>query len=152
MFTLAPCRPFAFAVALAAGLLACDDNDDPPLDESKIATIRLTVGTQTITIDENCVVSGGPIRISTGTTPVAASFLLANGTPDPIVTSADFQMNFTIANTGLASFTRTGAFNGTLTRGTAGNTTATVALFHFEDDDDDEHNDIACPNVALQVQ
>jgi len=142
----------ALAVVATAGLLACDDIDDPPLDESKVATIRLTVGTQTITIAEDCVISGGPIRIGAGTTPIAASFLLAGGEPDPIVTGTNFQLRFTLANAGLASFTRTGPFTGTLTRSAAGNTTATVALFHFEDDDDDEHNDVSCPNVALQVQ
>jgi hypothetical protein len=148
MFTVAQYRRSTAAALFTLALFACEDSSDPPLNESKIATIRLTVGNQTIIIDETCVVTGGPIRIGAGNTPIAATFLLENGTADPVVTSTEFELRVGVANTGLATFARTGAFTGALTKVAAGSTTATISLFHF----DEEHTDISCANVPLQVQ
>lgn len=132
-------------IPLAAALLlgACKDTTEPE-DEPNVAALRLTVGTtnaQTINIATGCVVSGGAINLTANQArAISASFLNAAGQPDPIANDAgEFQLG---GNTGQndptptpssITFSRTGAFSGTLT-GTA-TTTGSVflSLLHIEE-------------------
>ena len=151
MWTTAVLRRIGTGALIALSVAACEDSEEPDLDEPDITTVRLTVGSQTINISESCAVTGGPIQIGAGNTPLAATFLLDNGSPDPVVTSLNYELRATVANTALATIARTGAFTGTLARVAPGTTSITVVLFHDDDDDDEEHNDFSCA-VPLQVQ
>jgi hypothetical protein len=124
-----------FPVALAFG--ACSSATDEEA-EPEVVTLRLTVGAQTITVSDNGTVTGGPIAISaTGTVTVSAEFLRDNGTADPLVTSAQFQLNADPADAGIVTFSRTGAFAGTLTGASAGSTTIEFSLFHIAEGHED---------------
>ena len=127
-------RSVAALLAAVISMSACSDSDPADAgDEPNVASIVLTVGGQTVTWTRATgAVTGGPIIISAGSTnPVSATFLMANGSADPLVTSATFELRVTPANT-TVTFARTGAFTGTLTGAAApGNTSATFALFHL---------------------
>lgn len=125
------------AIALFAG---CDDDPTPPDPEPEVATMRISIGAQTINVaTTNCAVTGGPIAISANTV-FTISWLLADGTPEPLVTSADFRADVTPANVGVVTFVRSGAFAGTLNRVAAGATTVNFALFHLGEG----HNEFDC--------
>jgi hypothetical protein len=124
-----------FPVALAFG--ACSNATDEGA-EPEVVMMRLTIGAQTITVSDNGTVTGGPIAITaTGTVTVSAQFLRDDGTPDPLVTDALFQLNADPANAGIVTFSRTGAFTGTLTGVSAGSTTIEFSLFHISEGHED---------------
>ena len=133
-----------FPLALWVG--ACDDDPVAQEPEPEVATMRLTVGTQTITVSDNGTVTGGPIMV-TGTVTISAEFLRADGTPDPLVTAAEFQLNADPANTGTVTFTRTSEFAGTLTGVSAGTTEIEFSLFHKAE----QHEDFGPFPVSVQV-
>jgi hypothetical protein len=93
------------------------------------------------------VVAPTPIVIGQTATPVAATFLRANGDVEPLVTAAEFELQFNDLNTNIVTFTRTGAFTGTLTGVAAGTDVVTVVLYHKEA----MHEEYEIPNVNLQV-
>lgn len=143
-------RRFGVVLVLALASTACGD-DDPaePDDEPEFATMRLVVGAQIVNITrDNCSVSGGPINLVVNTsTAVAATFLLANGSADPVVTSAGYELRVSPNNANV-TFARTGPFAGTL-RGTAtGSTAATFELYSVEHG----HSEAECRNVPITVQ
>lgn len=139
------------AAALLVVALAACDNDEGPSDEPQFTTMRLTVGAQVVNITRaNCARDPNvAIQIpAAATTTVTAQYLLANGTADPLVTNADFELRVTsFANTGLATFATTGAHGGVFTRLAAGTTTATIALFHLGEG----HAEVECVGVPLEV-
>lgn len=141
-------RLSALAIVSLAAVTGCKKDELP---EPDVASITLTVGTSTITIN-NSGVASGPITV-TRPNPVAisASFRKADGTQDPVAHGAEFEAEVTSANTGLLTFTRTGAFAGTLA-GVAGpaaaSTTIGVALFHTVE----QHRDFGPFNVTVNVQ
>ena len=118
-------RAAALALMIPA-FVACDD--DPVVDdEPEIASVRLTVGTQTITMGPSGTVTGGNVTLVRNTaTPVTITALAANGST--ISLSNDFRVDFT--TTGGITFARTGNFAGTLTGATAGTGTVQVCVFH----------------------
>jgi len=119
----------SFVLALAAG--ACNESTDPE-PEPEVATMRLTIGAQTINVNaETGAVTGGPITIGSGNTAVSVQWLKDDGSPEAIVTEADFELAVTSGNTAIVSFSRTGAFTGNLVGGTNGSTTLTFGLFHL---------------------
>jgi hypothetical protein len=123
---------------LGAAATACDDDpliEDPDPAEAVVA-IRLTVGAQTITINDLGTVTGGPIVLPRAATTVTAVFLDED---DAIVAGldAEFRLEVTIANGSLVTFSRTAAFSGTLTGVAAGQTTLEFALFHIEENHED---------------
>ena len=104
--------------------------------EPDVSSIRVTVGTQTITISSNGTVTGGPITITRPTAPaLSASFLKADGTQDAIAHGSDFELNAVSASATLLTFTRTSGFAGTLTGLAAGSTQLAVSLRHIADGD-----------------
>lgn len=142
MFRIAKYRMGVVAALLAVALAACDD-DEGPSDEPQFTTLRLTIGAQVIDFNRSCVRTPDvAIQIpATATTAVTAQYLLANGSPDPLVTAGDFELRVTeFANTGLATYATSGAFGGVFTRVAAGTTSAKVALFHLGEG----HGEVEC--------
>jgi len=72
-------------VSLVAGS-ACNSNPTTVDDaEAGVSSVRLTVGSQTITVSDTGTVTGGPITITRPTAPtISASFLNAAGSQDPV--------------------------------------------------------------------
>jgi hypothetical protein len=128
-------RPWLVGAMLAVLVngVGCDETVVPP-PEPEVATMRLIFpslnDTVFVTIDPWTVTSG-PITISANTA-FTAQFLKDDGTPETLVTDAEFRLDVTPANTGFVTFTRSGAFAGTLNRVAAGSTTIEFALFHLE--------------------
>jgi len=137
-----------FALITLVAAAACDDD---PADEGDpaeaVVAMRLTVGSQTITVDEFGAVTGGPIAVPVGTTTVTAAFLDAN---NQVVTGldAEFRIDVISNNTNIATFTRTGTFTGNLIGVAAGQTSMEFALFHIEED----HEDFGYHDVPVTVQ
>ena len=125
--------------------------DDDPADEGDpaeaVVAMRLTVGTQTITVDGFGNVSGGPITIPVGTTPITGAFLDAAG---QVVTGldAEFRLDVITNDANVATFAATGTFAGNLLGVAAGQTTLRFALYHIEED----HEDFGYHNVLVIVQ
>jgi hypothetical protein len=137
----------AFLLAIAPALAACDSSTEPE-EEPEVVAVRLTVGTQIVTVADNGVVTGGPIAIGVGATAISAVFLNAAGEPDDHVSADEFELLVVPGSTGVVTFARTSAFAGTLTGVAVGNTSIEVALFHIEE----QHEDFGPFLVALTVQ
>ena len=134
------------ALALMTG--ACGDDPVNEEPEPDVATMRLVVGTQTITVNANSgAVVGGPIVLPVNTNvTVTATFLRADGTADPLVTATKFDLDVTPA-LGNVTFTRTGPFTGTLRGTVVGSTVVQFGLLHLAEG----HNEFEY-NVAVTVQ
>jgi hypothetical protein len=134
---------------LALGLPAasCDD-ETAPEEEPEVATMRLTVGAQTVNVADDGTVTGGPIVIAQGNTAISAAFLRADGTADPLVTADVFRLDIESDNAGIASFVRGGSFSGSLVGAAAGSTILRFSLFHLEE----QHEDFGPFPVAVTVQ
>jgi hypothetical protein len=146
-FSLSRAVPLGAALALAAAVACSDTNESHA--EPEVAFMRLTVGgTQTVTVDEFGTVTGGPITIPVGNTSLVAEWLRADGTEDPNVHEDDFELRVVPANTGIVTFTRTAAFEGTLNGLQTGSTSASFALFHIEE----QHEDFGPFSVGVTVQ
>ena len=122
------------APVLAFALIASACGDDP-VDagpEPDVATMRLVVGAQTINVNaDNGVVTGGPIVIAANTNvSVTATFLRADGSPDPLVTGSAYGLDV-VPSLPSMTFTRTGPFTGTLRGTVAGSTTVQFGLLHL---------------------
>lgn len=137
-------------LTLTLGLVVASCGDDPVAEEGEpeVATMRLTVGSQTINVADDGTVTGGPITIPVGSTAISAQFLLASGQPEPLVKPDVFQLTVSSDNAGVASFTRGGAFNGSLVGGAKGTTILRFALFHIEEG----HEDFGPFPVTVVVQ
>lgn len=123
-------RAAALALVIPA-FVACDDD---PADEGghadDVATIRFAIGTQTITMNPDGSVTGGNVTLVRNTaTPVAVTFLAANGST--ISLANEFRLDLT--TTGGITFARTSNFGGTLTGATAGTGTVQVCVLHIEE-------------------
>lgn len=127
--------------ALAVTLLAtasCESDLIPGLDgEPNVASMRLSIGTQVITINSSGNVTGGPIQLPLGSTlTVSATFLNSEGEPDPAVTQASYQLNVT--STGSVVFQRNNVnpFAGTLSAGNSGTSQLLFTLYNLETQDE----------------
>lgn len=125
------------AAALAALVFAagCRDSTGPDHEDEPHA-VRLTIGTQVVTVDESGNVTGGPIVIPVGQTPISAQFLADDGdvlTLNP----AEYELRVIPVNAAVVTFTPTGGFAGTLTGVAAGNTSLTIQLWHIPAGHDD---------------
>jgi hypothetical protein len=116
----------ALAIAAAA---ACDDQGPEPDD--LVESMRLVVGSQTITVSKTGTIAGGPIVIGLGETSTAATFLGTTG--NPMAGLDAFEVRVTSSNTGFVTFRRVSAFAGTLTRVAPGSAQLSVQLFHLAD-------------------
>ncbi len=137
------------AVSVAATVSACGDDTAEPDPEPEVATMRLTVGTQTITVNTSGTVTGGPLVVTRGTNvAVAATWLRADGTADPLVTTAEFRLSGTSDNAATATFTHTAGFSGTIAGVAAGTTQLRFGLLHIAEN----HNDFGPFPVPVTVQ
>jgi hypothetical protein len=127
---------------------ACSDDPVEADPEPEVATLRLVIGTQTVSVNvASGVVTGGPVVIARGNTNVTATFLRADGSAEPLVTGTLFRLDGTSSNNAVLTYTSTGPFTGTLNGLQAGNGTVTFALFHLEEG----HNEWSRA-VSIQVQ
>jgi hypothetical protein len=135
-------RPSAVAIlATALFLAACSDSAGPE-DEPQVTTMELTIGATVVSFTGSCTPSQGSVSIPSAGAPLSARFLRANGTPDPLVTAAKYQLVVTPAN----RFVRSSAFAGTLTGGTPGQAQLSFALLHIEE----QHEDFGpCPLTVI---
>jgi hypothetical protein len=134
--------------ALSLGLMLAACTGAEPEAEPAVATMRLTVGTQTIDVADNgAVTPAAGITISANTN-LTATFLKADGSAETLVTADEFELRVTPANAALVTFTRSGAFAGTLNRLASGSTQLSVELFHLIE----QHEDLGPFNVPITVQ
>jgi len=129
-------RP-AYTALFAALLLttACgSDIIDGFIDgQPNVASMRLSIGTQVVTINSAGTVTGGPLILGSGSTvTITATFFTPDGAEDPNVTQASFQLNATSSS--LVTFQRNNVnpFAGTLTAGARGTTQLTFSLYDLE--------------------
>lgn len=128
----------ALAIALTASLAACNDSTAPEEEEEpEVASMRLTFGNGT-TLTVTGAGATPSVRIPVGATTVAAQFLRADGSADPVVTATTFRLEVA-GLAGGVTFARSGAFGGTLnaTTATSTNIPITFSLFHIEEQHDD---------------
>jgi hypothetical protein len=149
MWNIARHRRLSFITLFAAAtaFVACGDSTAPDDHEELPHELRLTIGSQVITINDSGVVTGGPIMIPVGSTTITAVFL---DDEDAVMDlSADeYELRVVSDNTAVASFNRTSAFAGTLVGGTAGQTILAFSLFHIEE----QHEDFGPFDVTVVVE
>jgi PBP1b-binding outer membrane lipoprotein LpoB len=135
-FTRGTCIVALGTIALYVMAAGC--SSEPTQEaEPEVATMELTVGSQTITVADDGTVTGGPIDLS-GTENVSARWLKADGTVDAIASDGEkFQMNVEPSNTSMVTFARTSSFVGTLTAVSAGSTQIEFSLFHIAEGHED---------------
>jgi hypothetical protein len=131
----------------AGGLgVACSDSTEAE-PEPEVATMRLIVGgVDTVDVAQGGAVTGGPITIA-GNTSIAAEWLRADGSEDPVVDATEFELSAESLDEAIATFTRTSAFAGTLNKVAPGSTEIRFGLFHVEE----QHDDFGPFPVAITV-
>lgn len=141
-------RGFAFVTLFAAitFISACDDDPVEPEDPAdEIATIRLAIGAQTVDMTDS---NSPSVTIPRQANAVAVTFLDAAGSTLPNSLFSDFEIRLVSENAARLTFTRTGAFTGTLTGLSAGAAVIQVSLFHLEEG----HEDFGPRPLAVTVQ
>jgi hypothetical protein len=131
---------------LAIAATACRDSTDPGDREPEVATIRLTVGSSVVTVAANGAVTGGPLLLTTTDQTITAEFLRADGTPEPLITSATHRFDV-ISGSGI-TFTRASAFSGSIRGWTSFTTIIEVLLFHLAEN----HDDLGPFPVQVRIQ
>lgn len=135
---------------LAAGTLlvltmALGCSSEPTEQEPEVETMRLVIGSTTVNFTGGtCTPSASSVTIPAAGTTVTASFLKADGTPETIVTSDEFELQVTPTT----RFTRSGAFTGTISGGAVGSASLGFALFHKIE----QHEDFGPCNLTVTVQ
>jgi hypothetical protein len=132
-----PALAALFATLLVTASCESDIIDGFIDGEPNVGSMRISTGTQTITINSAGTVTGGPLILGFGSTvTITATFLTPDGDPDPNVTQASFQLNVTSSN--LVSFQRNNVnpFAGTLTALGRGTTQLTFSLYDLEEQED----------------
>lgn len=144
MFASHVARRFALPLVLAAATFAgaCKDSTANEEEaEPEVATMRLTVtGQAPVSVSSNGTVTGGPLRISLGQSVITATWLRADGSADPHVSTTEFQLKVTVPATitGLAfSRSATNPFSGSLSAQAAGTVNAQFSLLHVEENHED---------------
>ena len=120
-------------LAVAAFGTACDDDEVVP--EPEVATLRLVFPSLNDTVFVDVAtgnVTSGPITISANIA-FNAQFLKDDGEPETLITDATFELRVTPVNTAMVTFTRTGAFGGSLNKIATGSTTIDFELYHLEE-------------------
>ena len=135
----------AAVMALIGFASACNGSTDAD-PEPEIASVRITVGAQVVNISETGQQTGA-LTVAQGNTPVTVAWLRADGTPDPVVNSEDFEVRLVAQGSTGISFTPSSPFAGTLSATSAGQKVVQVQLFHL-----DEQHDEFGQNLTLTVQ
>jgi hypothetical protein len=124
------------ALLLAPLVGACSDDPIEPDPADLVVAIRLTIGTQTITINQAGTITGGPVTTTTAATSITGAFLDVAGQPVAVPT-AEFELRVIPDNSGRLTFTRNSAFAGNLTRVATGAASLSVSLYHTGEGHDD---------------
>lgn len=149
-------RAFATAAVFSMIATACGDDPIAPDDEPDTTRIVLTItgtgaATQVITWNtENGSVTPATVTIPVSQSrAVAAQFLRADGSVDPIINDVDFRLDFNATGGQGVTITKNGNLAATITAGaTAGQSaTFTLALFHLEE----QHEEYESSAGALTV-
>lgn len=134
------------ALMLLPVMAACSD-DNGPVDNTDpgedVVLIRLTIGTATVDVT-----AGGASRgvdVPRGATSIDAAFLNANGNPVTLPASSTYALDVVSSNTQRLTFTRTGAFSGSLNGLQTGAVTLSVSLVHGS------HTDFSPRTVNVNV-
>lgn len=141
-------RPVVLGAMLAALAIGVGCAEDPVEPEPEVATLRIIFASLNDTVFVNVatgVVTSGPITIAANTA-FTSQFIKDDGTPETLVTDAEFRLDATPANAAIVTFTRSSAFAGTLNKVAAGSTTINFALYHLVE----AHNEFDRP-VAITV-
>lgn len=141
-------RHVAFALFAATALVACNDDPAAPDPEPQVASVRLTVGANSVTITTT---SSPTLTVASGTNTVAAEWLRADGSVESIVTDAEFELRIAQVSGTSFTWTATGARSGTLVMTglpSGGSTAARVSLFHKGE----QHDDFGPLTFTLRVQ
>jgi hypothetical protein len=141
-------RLMAVALLGATVFAACDD-DDPaaPEEEPEVASVRLTVGANSVTVTTT---SNPTLNVAAGANTVTAQWLRADGSTETLVTDAEFELRINAVTGSNLTWTPTGAAGGSLAvTGLSGGQTAAaqVALFHKGE----QHNDFGPVNFTVRV-
>jgi hypothetical protein len=140
-------RLVAAALMSAAVFVACDDDPAEPDDEPEVASVRLTVGANSVTVTTT---SNPTLNVASGANTVTATWLRADGSTETLVTDAEFELRISAVSGSNLAWTPSGANGGTLTvTGLAGGQTAAaqVVLFHKEE----QHEDFGPVNFTVRV-
>jgi hypothetical protein len=142
-------RPITLAaLALAAfAINACDEDPVAEEHEELPAEMRLTVGSQTVTVTSNGTVTGGPIVVPVGTTSVSAVFITDDGDTFD-ASAAEFELRASSLDGSIASFTGTGPTTGSIVGSAAGQTALRFELYHLIE----QHEDFGPHQVPVTVQ
>lgn len=145
-----PIRRTLAALSLLAILAigGCDDDEGPSqVIEPELASMRITVASQEITISSTGVITGGPISIDGDANEVLVELLEDDGGPAADVTSADFRVEAVSGSTTVFTVARVGAFEFTFTGISTGTSSVGLALIHI----DPNHTDFGPFNVPVEV-
>jgi hypothetical protein len=133
--------PALFAV-LALSLAACDPESPTNNDHPDVAAVRLTVGAQSVTVND-AGAQTGTLTVPVGQTAVTVTWLDSGGAAASFTQVVTMQIVAVGAGTGV-SFASSGTVGGLLTTTSAGAKTVTVRLIHGD------HPDFA-QNVTFTV-
>lgn len=128
---------FALVAVMTAATAACGDDPTGEDDEPEIAEVRVTVGNQTVTIND-AGTQTGTLTVPRGQSTVTVAFLRDNGQPETLVTAAEFDLRL-VPRTGTTgiTFTANGVTGGTINTTTAGQKSLDLQLYHRADDHTD---------------
>jgi hypothetical protein len=122
------------AAALLAGALTSCSKDiaydyTPSGVVAQVDAIKLTVGTQNVTIFKDGKVTLGPLSYVRPSTTVTATLLDAQGNAITNVNENDVRVNMGIESGAAGTYTRINGFSGTLSATNAGQSSFAVSLF-----------------------
>ena len=120
------------ALVLLPVMAACEDDATGTTQEDigeEVATIRLTLGSQTVDISATGSVSGN-FDIPRGNSTMTATFLRQSGTPITLPATGAFTISAVSSNTGRVTVAQTNPFSVTLNGVQTGTATLAVGLVH----------------------
>lgn len=126
-------RRFVGVVAAIAGFIAvaCGDSTTEPEDLG-ISSMNVYVGTDTVTIDSDGVVTGDPLEID-GAMDITAEFLDSVGVVAVDASTEPYELRVTSADETIVTFILTDGFTGTLEGLLSGeSTTIDISLYDTE--------------------
>jgi hypothetical protein len=121
----------AAVLVLVPLMASCTDDEEPLVSNDPgdaIAIIRLTIGQTTVDVTSSG--ASRDVDVPRGATTLAATFINNNGTTVTLPSATTYALDVVSSNTGRLTFTRTGAFTGTLNGVLSGAATISVNLVH----------------------
>lgn len=146
-FALRRTRFLALAFLALTAISACGDDPTEPDPEPQVASVRLTVGANSVTVSTT---ASPTLNVASGTNTVTAEWLRADGSVESIVTDAEFELRIAQVSGTSFTWTATGARSGTLLMtglSAGGSTAAQVSLFHKAE----QHSDFGPLTFTVRV-